>query len=207
MPDAGLADGSVLTSANYDTYLRQQVVVQCTSGTRPTGVEGRIIAETDTDRVLIYDGASWIRIGSYSASARSGVNLARIATSQSIPSNAVAPYTFTAISWDTETTDTDGYIAVPSTNITIPAGLGGFYAVTATVSFATSPGTNSTIEFYNSTTSGTWRFPIGSAVQIPSALSLVADVAAGDVCQIRVSQASGASINVTATVQMWRLAA
>ena len=63
MPDAGLADGSVLTSANYDTYIRQQVVVQCTSGTRPTGVEGRIIAETDTDRVLIYDGSSWIRIG------------------------------------------------------------------------------------------------------------------------------------------------
>ena len=203
MPDAGLADGSVLTSANYDTYLRQQVVVQCTSSTRPTGVEGRIIAETDTDRVLIYDGASWIRIGSYSASARSGVNLARIATSQSIPNGAA---TFTAISWDTETTDTDGYIAVPSTNITIPAGLGGFYAVTATVSFATSPGTNSTIEFYNSTTSGIWRFPIGAASQIPSALSLVADVAAGDVCQIRVSQASGASINVTATVQMWRLA-
>ena len=204
MPDAGLADGSVLTSANYDTYLRQQVVVQCTSGTRPTGVEGRIIAETDTDRVLIYDGASWIRIGSYSAGARSGVSIARIATNQSIPNGAG---TFTAISWDTELTDTDAYIAVPSTNITIPAGLGGFYAVTATVSFATSPGTNSTIELYNSTTTGIWRFPIGAASQIPSALSMVADVAVGDALQIRVSQASGAAINATASLQMWRLAA
>jgi hypothetical protein len=204
MPDAGLADGSVLTSANYDTYLRQQVVTQCTSGTRPTGVEGRIIAETDTDRVLIYDGSSWIRIGSYSSSARTGVNLARIATTQSISSNSAV---FTAITWDTETTDTDGFITVSSANITIPTGLGGFYAVTANIAWGSSPGASSTVEFYNSTTTGIWRFPVGAALQIPTALSMVADVAAGDVCQIRVSQASGSSINVSATLQMWRLAA
>jgi hypothetical protein len=204
MPDAGLADGSVLTSANYDSYLRQQVVTQCTSGTRPTGVEGRIIAETDTDRVLIYDGSSWVRIGSYSASARTGVAIARFYTNQSIPNGTG---TFTAISWDLESTDTDGFITVSSTDITIPSGLGGLYAVTGTVSWATSPGANSTVEFYNSTTTGAWRFPVGAATQLPNGFSLVADVAAGDVCQLRLSQGTAAAINVVATLQMWRISA
>jgi len=205
MPDSGLADGSVLTSANYDTYLRQQVVAQVTSTTRPTGVEGRLITETDTDRIVCHDGTNWIRVGSYSSAGRSGISLSRISTTQSIPNGAA---TFTAISWDTESTDTDGYIAVPSTNITIPTGLGGFYAVTATCSWASSPGANSSIEFYNSTTTGIWRFPIGAGTQMTSsALTMIADVAAGDVCQLRVSQASGAAINVNATIQMWRLSA
>ena len=205
MPDSGLADGSVLTSANYDTYLRQQVVAQVTSTTRPTGVEGRLITETDTDRIVCYDGTNWIRVGAYSSAGRSGVNLSRISTTQSIPNGAA---TFTAISWDTETTDTDGYITAPSTDITIPTGLGGFYAVTATVSWASSPGVNSSIEFYNSSTTGVWRFPIGAGTQMTScALSIVADVAAGNICQLRVSQGTVGAINVNATLQMWRLSA
>ncbi len=34
---------------------------------------------------------------------------------------------YTVLSWNVETVDTDGFITVPSTTITIPAGLGGFY--------------------------------------------------------------------------------
>lgn len=60
MPDSNLADASVLTSSFYNTYIREQVVVTCTSGTRPTGVEGRRIYETDTDRDLVYSGSAWV---------------------------------------------------------------------------------------------------------------------------------------------------
>lgn len=60
MPDSNLADGSALTSAFYNTYIREQVVVTCTSATRPSGVEGRVIYETDTDLLLVYDGSSWV---------------------------------------------------------------------------------------------------------------------------------------------------
>lgn len=63
MPDSGLADGDVLTSAFYDDYIREQVVVTCTSLTRPTGVEGRMIYETDTNYVLCYNGSSWVVVG------------------------------------------------------------------------------------------------------------------------------------------------
>lgn len=60
MPDTALADGDVLTSSIYTSMIRQQVVVQCTSTTRPTGVEGRFIFETDTNRFQFYDGAAWV---------------------------------------------------------------------------------------------------------------------------------------------------
>lgn len=59
MPDSGIADGSTFSSAFFDSYVRQQVVTTCTSATRPTNVDGRIIAETDTDRVLHGNGTVW----------------------------------------------------------------------------------------------------------------------------------------------------
>lgn len=60
MPDANLADGDVLTSSFYNTYIREQLVTSCTSATHPTGVEGRLIYETDTDRYMKYDGTNWV---------------------------------------------------------------------------------------------------------------------------------------------------
>lgn len=63
MPDSNLADASVLTSTFYNTYIREQVVVTCTSATRPTGVEGRRIYETDTDLEYCHDGTNWILVG------------------------------------------------------------------------------------------------------------------------------------------------
>ena len=72
MPDADLADASVLTSSFYNTYIREQVVVTCTSLTRPTGVEGRVIYETDTDELRVYDGSSWIGLVPVGANLTSG---------------------------------------------------------------------------------------------------------------------------------------
>lgn len=59
MPDSDLADDAVLTSSFYNTYIRQQVIVTCTSASRPSSVEGRVIYEADTDRVMCYTGSSW----------------------------------------------------------------------------------------------------------------------------------------------------
>lgn len=202
MPDAGLADGSVLTSANYDTYLRQQVVAQVTTVGRPTGVEGRLITTTDSDRVECYDGTNWIRVGNYSSAGRTGVQLARFAT-QSIPNTG----TQTAISWDVETTDTDGFIVATSDTITIPTGLGGLYAISAVLSWASSPGANSSIEVYvNGTTS--WRHPIGAGTPMTTcSMSVVVPVAAAQTVQVRVAHSAAAAINVTGNLEMWRLQA
>lgn len=58
--------GDILTAADVNTYLMNQSVIVCTSGTRPgSPVEGMVIAETDTDRVYIYSGSAWVIIGHY----------------------------------------------------------------------------------------------------------------------------------------------
>jgi hypothetical protein len=55
------AAGEVLTAANVNDYLMEQVVIVCTSGTRPSSPgEGWTIYETDTDKILTYDGSGWV---------------------------------------------------------------------------------------------------------------------------------------------------
>ena len=202
MPDAGLADGSVLTSANYDTYLRQQVVTTCLSSARPTGVEGRIIAETDTDRILTYSGSAWVRVGNYSTAGRTGLTISRFFTTQTINQN-----TWTAISWDTETVDTDGFIAATSDTITVPTGLGGLYAATVNASFNLTPGTDAAIELYVNGSTYV-RFPVGNGSQMTSCgLTALALLSAADTVQVRVYQSAAATRTLAATMYMYRLSA
>lgn len=59
--------GDVLTAANAISYWSKQVVIQCTSGTRPTAVEGMTIYETDNDCLCVYDGTAWVQITSEAA--------------------------------------------------------------------------------------------------------------------------------------------
>lgn len=65
MPDSGIADGATFSSAFWDSYVREQVCVTCTSSTRPTNVEGRLIYETDTDRLMLGTGSgtNWVVMG------------------------------------------------------------------------------------------------------------------------------------------------
>lgn len=54
--------GEKVTAANMNAEVRDQVVSQVTSSTRPgSPVEGQMIVETDTDLVQIYTGAAWKR--------------------------------------------------------------------------------------------------------------------------------------------------
>lgn len=60
MPFKTFVAGETLTSSDVNTYLAKQAVIVCTSGTRPGApVEGMCIYETDTDRLLSYDGTTW----------------------------------------------------------------------------------------------------------------------------------------------------
>lgn len=54
---------ATLTSADVNTYLMKQTVIVCTSATRPTGVQGMVIYETDTHKLLVYTGATWSTLG------------------------------------------------------------------------------------------------------------------------------------------------
>ncbi|MEU8371227.1 hypothetical protein [Micromonospora tulbaghiae] len=55
--------GDVLTASDVNTYLMKQVVIVCTSASRPSSpVEGMTIYETDTDVVRVHDGSNWITV-------------------------------------------------------------------------------------------------------------------------------------------------
>jgi hypothetical protein len=56
------AVGEVLTADDVMTYLMKQVVIVCTSSTRPTATEGMVIYETDTDRLKVNNGTTWVDI-------------------------------------------------------------------------------------------------------------------------------------------------
>ena len=62
MPVKTWATNDVPTASDLNTQYRDQVVSTVTSGTRPSGTEGQIIYETDTDLLYIYNGG-WVRFG------------------------------------------------------------------------------------------------------------------------------------------------
>jgi hypothetical protein len=66
------AAGDVLTASDVMAYLMRQAVIVCTSGTRPTPVEGMVIYETDTDDIFVYNGTNWQRVHPAQISTRTG---------------------------------------------------------------------------------------------------------------------------------------
>lgn len=58
MADYTWVDGEVATAAKLNA-IQQQLVIQCTSGTRPTNIAGRVIYETDTQTMLVGTGSAW----------------------------------------------------------------------------------------------------------------------------------------------------
>lgn len=125
MPDSNLADGSYLTSAFYNSYIRDQVVVTCTSGTRPTGVEGRIIYETDTDLLLVYDGSTWRGFAGPSTGWASYTPTVSQGASTNIAKTVnYSKYTYCgarAITWNFKLTLTAGGTAGSAATVTLPA--------------------------------------------------------------------------------------
>lgn len=193
MPDSGITDGTTFTSSFWDTYARQQVVTQCTSGARPTGVEGRIITETDTDRIRCYTGSTWQLIGWYSTAGRPGVILTDAAQS-------IGNATLTDITWGTEVSDVDGWTSGGSATLTVPTGWGGQYMVTYSGLWAVAPGaTNGASCLLNGT--ATYGTSDGTLLGV-STLSFVRALVAGDTLKFQVYQSSVGAINVVSRLDI-----
>lgn len=91
MPYKVFAVEEVLASADVNNYLMRQVVIACTSGTRPVSPnKGMTIFETDTDRYYGYDGSQWREFAMLNPPS---ANVMRT-SSQSIPSSAQTVVTF-----------------------------------------------------------------------------------------------------------------
>lgn len=193
--------GDAPTAAQFDTFLQEQtVMVFASAAARDTALstvkaEGMVCYLLDTKRYEAYIGTVWVRIGWTASIGRTGCTVSRIAN------QAISASTTTAISWDTENADTDGFIAVTSSTVTIPAGLGGLYSMTARVVWASAP------------TSGAAAFTFGGIVHsMPtanqigntSAYNLTLPLSAADTIQFSVRHEGGAPINATAAMWVYR---
>lgn len=204
MPDTAPPDP--ITSTYWTANVRQQVVAQLANASLPAAAtEGRVYADTTYDRLVFDTGAALVPGPAWSTAGRVGWSLTD-STNRSIPSGTG---TFTALTFATESTDTDGFFSAPGTAVTIPTGLGGIYAMVATATWASSPGANSTMDFVVNGVTG-YRFTIGAATQIYPVATIVLTIplAAAATVSVRASQASGSAININpATFQGWRIAA
>ena len=57
-----MVDVEIDTNVKDFTNRNNFGIIVCTSGTRPNAVDGKAIYETDTDKLLIYNGATWAEI-------------------------------------------------------------------------------------------------------------------------------------------------
>jgi hypothetical protein len=69
MPYNPVADNAELTAAHMLAEFYDQVIAQVTAASRPAGVEGQVIYETDTGRYMAYNGSGWVQFGGTAASA------------------------------------------------------------------------------------------------------------------------------------------
>ena len=193
----------------WGNAIRDQGVQVTTSGARPgTPAEGMVIYETDTDRLLVYSGSAWIRFGNSATGGRTGCTIRRSAN------QSIATDTRTNFSFDAEDADTDGFFSPTSTTVTIPAGLGGLYAIGFSASSATTLGTTA-MAYISCAGSATQivttgagandnGFPVVSS-RYYIGCSAILPLAAADTIVAGYYQNNGTSINFTARLTVYRI--
>lgn len=108
---------------------------------------------------------------------------------------SMAGSALTAVSFTTEVADTDGFIAVTSSTVTIPAGLGGLYAVTFTAAFAASFDGYARIRRNGGSAAGDrWQTTSGTIGGISHSVTI--PLAAGDTIDVAIWN-NGSAVNLT----------
>jgi hypothetical protein len=193
MPYKTFTAGEILTAADVMTYLMNQTVIVCTSGTRPSSpAEGRTIYETDTDRLMIYDGSGWAE-ALINSSSRPMCSVTKNNT-QSLGSGT----TGILVSWTTESYDVGGMTTGSGTTMaTVPANRGGKYLIGSTVQFATNAtGYRQVLIEVSGNVRVRQTIPAASGNPTRVSLSTVQALSSGDSIAIGVFQNSGAALNI-----------
>lgn len=132
----------------------------------------------------------------------------RRAAVQSIP-NA----TTTDVSWDTEDSDVSGFIVAPGTTLTVPAGCGGVYLMSATVTWASAPGSSlismrevsGPVAYLWGTGATPNAYGVCSSPATTMVWSNVCALGVGASFKLQVVQSSGAAVNATVSFTLKRL--
>lgn len=119
---------------------------------------------------------------------------------------AIGNNAFTSITWDAQEYDTDNYFAPASTNIVIPAGLGGYYMIQASVEYAANGAGFRFLAIAVGAINVTYNFaqPAGAIFNQVVNLSAVLNLAAGAVVTATAYQNSGGALNVVGSAPITR---
>ena len=109
----------------------------------------------------------------------------------------------TTITWTTEAVDTHGYLTPTSGTVTIPAGMGGLYAITAQLDAAAILGGRC----YGQVTAAgqIFRGPFTSPGEDRVAVAVTLPLAAGDTVSVAMYHASGSTISFTGALHVYRV--
>ena len=108
----------------------------------------------------------------------------------------------TTITWTTEAVDTHGYLTPTSGTVTIPAGMGGLYAITAQLDAAAPLGGRCYAQI---TAAGRiYRTPFTSPGEDLVSVSATVPLASGDTISVAVFHASGSTITWTGALYVNR---
>lgn len=116
--------------------------------------------------------------------------------------------TQTAISWDTEDQDPNGFIAVTATTVTIPTGLDGLYAISFVAVGASVPANRFTVRI--TPTSGITGMPVtfqavGAGTEDRLVVAPTIPLLAADTFVCQVFHTNGSAINFTAWLACYRM--
>lgn len=191
MPYKTFTAGEILTASDVMTYLMNQVVVICTSGTRPSApTEGRVIYETDTDKLMVYTGSSWSEVGTPDPPR---VRAVREST-QSLSSGATV-----AIAYDTAPENPRSmWSGGNPSRLTVPAGGGGTYVIGGAAMFQQHATGNRQLAIeISGTTHIRQTIPsIGSGLATRVNISYMCNLSPGQYVEITARQDAGVSLNL-----------
>jgi hypothetical protein len=198
---------SSLTGAYDGTYRYVPTAVSPSTVSPPLPFKGSMWYQTDTTRLLEHDGSAWQRISYNNSTGRTGCSVT--ATAFSIASGASSRN----ITYDAETFDSDGFFTPSGTNITIPTGLGGLYALSLTITWDTDPGASTwtLIRCLSGSTNYAWRSDTTlfrsafGTTDYFTGVSAIVPLAAGDVLSCSCTQSSGVAININSLFTAYRV--
>jgi len=188
----------VLTTLPRSDHVHKGGRIICTSTTRPASpVEGDAIAETDTDRLLVYSGTAWVRTGWWSSAGRTGWSGDR-------SSIGLGGGGFGFINWNSETFDSDNIFTPDGLNTQLTMPVDGLYAVSVRGQWDTIINERHYVQI-DATGPGDHRF-IGTGDDLWSA-SAVIPLVAGSQIGIILHQNSVALRTFTAHLDVYRIGA
>lgn len=206
------ADGVATSVPRSDHVHAGGIQVIANAAARPASpVNGTVVIEQDTGRMVGSNGTTWERMGAgYRGASRTGAYVARVNPYGPIPDGGASSY---VLPWDIEMLDSDNFTPTPdgttTSALTCPGTeQEGVYIVSAYFVWASIIGARSYIEILHGFTGPSYnqhRVPIGLG-EDRGCVSTLIEYAAGDTIRLGIWQNSGAPVNVLgASLQLYRL--